>query len=268
MLNPTGRFSDRVESYVKYRPSYPAGVIAMLRKRAGLSAESVVADVGSGTGIFTELLLPCCRQVYAVEPNAEMRGAAETRLGQNANFVSVAASAEATTLPDGSVDLIAAAQAFHWFDRAACRREWTRIVKPGGWVALVWNDRLTDASPFLTEYEALLQRHATDYAKVNHANLTTRDLAEFFGASRVETVALPNEQRFNFEGLRGRLLSSSYAPNVGQPGHQPMMAELRRIYEAHAVNGEVAFLYRTTVHLGQLRAHAACPATERSDAGF
>ena len=249
---PTKRFSDRVADYVRHRPSYPAGVIDTLRREAGLTGSAHVADIGSGTGIFASLLLPHCERVYGVEPNDAMRAAAEELFAGEPRFASVAAAAEATTLPDASVDLVTAAQAFHWFDAAACRREFARILRPGGFVALVWNEREISATPFLAEYEALLHRHATDYAKVNHANTDARKIAGFFAPAAVALAELPNEQRCDFEALKGRLLSSSYAPNVGHPGHEAMLADLAALFARHAEDGAVTLLYTTKLYFGRL----------------
>lgn len=252
MFDPTQRFSDRVADYVRWRPSYPAGVIGTLRKAGLLRPEAVVADIGSGTGIFSALLLPHGARVLAVEPNAAMRAAAEEQLGAQKNFTSVAGTAEATTLPDKSVDLVVAAQAFHWFDGPRTRREFARILRPGGRVALVWNERLTDTTPFLAEYEALLHRRATDYAKVNHANLDAQDLGEFFGPGGFVLETFDYQQNFDLAGLTGRLLSSSYAPAAGQPGHEEMLRELREIFDRRQESGRVTFLYQTKLYCGAL----------------
>jgi SAM-dependent methyltransferase len=251
-LRTTERFSDRVENYVRFRPSYPPEAIDALCRQAGLKSDSRVADVGSGTGIFAALLLPHAARVFGVEPNAAMRAVGERSFGGDARFVSVAGTAEATGLPGESVDLVTAAQAFHWFDASACRREFARILRPGGRVALIWNERLVDATPFLAAYEALLRRHATDYALVNHANLDASAVGAFYEPRDFTLIEFPNEQRFNFEGLKGRLLSSSYAPNAGHPAHGPMLRELEEIFGRHAEGGMVAFRYTTKLYLGSL----------------
>lgn len=248
----TQRFSDRVENYVRFRPSYPPGVIETLRKQAGLNSRAEVADIGSGTGIFAALLLPHAARVFGVEPNAAMRAAGESFLGGDARFISVAGTAETTGLPDASVDLVTAAQAFHWFDVPACRREFARILRPGGGVALIWNERLVDATPFLADYETLLRRHATDYARVNHANVDAGAAAALFAQQGFTLVEFPNEQSFDFEGLKGRVLSSSYAPNVGHPGHEPMLRDLEDLFRRHAEEGRVAFRYTTKLYHGRL----------------
>lgn len=248
--NSKTRFSNRVADYVRYRPGYPVEVIEVLKRRAGLSAGTRVADIGAGTGIFSKLLLDAGAEVFAVEPNAEMRAAAETILGEHALFHSVDASCEDTTLADRSVNLIVAAQAFHWFDRARARAEFSRILKPGGAIALIWNVRQTDGSAFLRDYESLLRAFASDYARVRHENVDAGVLAPFFGEG-FETHTFLNSQTFDFAGLSGRLLSSSYAPAAGHPLHGPMMAELRCLFDAHRDKGTVSFLYNTQVYLGR-----------------
>lgn len=246
---PEQRFSDRVENYVRYRPGYPQEIIPLLQREAGLSPQSVIADIGSGTGISTELFLKAEFTVYAVEPNSDMRGAAERLLTGYQNFHSVNASAQSTTLPDHSIDLIVAAQAFHWFHTPETRAEFTRILKSSGYIALIWNERKLDSTPFLHAFEQLLLTFGTDYTAIRHENVNTAALTSFFCGPYV-THTFANEQRFDFEGLKGRLLSSSYTPGTGQPRHEEMLAELRRIYDAHQVAGQVCFEYDTRVHLG------------------
>ncbi len=247
----TTRFSDRVADYVRWRPDYPAAVLETLRTRTGLGPGNVVADVGAGTGIFTRQLLATGATVHAVEPNAPMRAALESLL-EGAGRLSVhSGTAEATGLPAAGVDLVTAAQAFHWFDAAAARREFARILRPSGWIALLWNGRLERATPFLEAYEELLLEWSPDYARINHRNLDAAALALFFAPSPVERFTFAHRQDFDFVGLRGRLLSSSYAPAAGHPHHEPMLAGLRAIFEAHAEAGRVAFLYETTLDLAR-----------------
>lgn len=246
---PEQRFSDRVENYVRYRPSYPQEIIPLLQREAALTPQSVIADVGSGTGISAGLFLHAGNVVHAVEPNREMREAAERILSHFPNFHSVDGTAQATTLPDHSVDFIIAAQAFHWFNTPETRAEFTRILKPGGHIVLIWNERKLDATPFLQAFEQLLLTFGSDYTKVRHENVNTAALGSFF-AGAYDTFTFANEQHFDFEGLQGRLLSSSYAPAAGQPRHDEMIAELRRIFDAYQVSGQVCFAYDTRVHVG------------------
>lgn len=253
MTKPTERFSNRVKSYVRARPSYPPGVIELLAAHCGLSPQAVVADIGAGTGILTRLLLERGSTVFAVEPNAAMREVAEATLEGAAGFTSIAATAETTGLPEDSVNLITAGQAFHWFDPQATRREWTRILRPGGWVALIWNDRRITGTPFLEAYERLLQTYGTDYAAVNHTRITEAELQAFFGAAPLQRAAFPNRQILNLSGLRERLVSASYIPAPGQPGHAEMLDALAAIFTQHQVAGQVQLEYATTVFYGQLR---------------
>jgi len=252
--DPTKRFSDRVSNYVKYRPRYPREVLETLRADCGMSRASVLADIGSGTGILTEILLSNGNVVFAVEPNAEMRQAAESSLVSHPRFRSVDGRAEATTLPDASVDIVTAGQAFHWFERDAARGEFARILRPGGWVALVWNEREASTTPFLAAYEALLHRHSPEYPVVDHRQLEEKALGEFFCFSGYRSKVFPYRQDFDYEGLEGRLMSSSYAPLPGHPNHEPMLRELAEIFRAHAANGRVTFEYRTILFYGQLTA--------------
>ena len=250
----TSRFSDRVENYVRYRPGYPRELLDSLVESTGLGPGKTVADLGSGTGISAALLLESGCEVFAVEPNAAMRAAAEERLGGEPRFRSVDGTAEATGLPDASVDLVTAAQAFHWFDRERTRAEMRRILRGDGHpaqLALFWNSRKTDTTPFLRDYEALLRRFGTDYAEIDHTRIGSESLAPFFGGP-FERRVFPNRQVFGFDGLRGRLLSSSYVPAPGHPDHDEMLTELRRIFDRHEEDGRVTFEYDTELYLGRL----------------
>ncbi|MES2923754.1 MAG: class I SAM-dependent methyltransferase [Verrucomicrobiota bacterium] len=257
--NPTSRFSDRVENYVKYRPTYPPEVIACLKENCGLTDESIVADVGSGTGLLTKLFLENGNRVIAIEPNREMREAAEKLLAGEENLTSVAGTAEDTGLPTGSVDFIVAGQAFHWFDRAKSKAEFQRILRPGGWVALIWNERETGSSPFLIGYEALLQKQSTDYQRVNHTNLGEDVFREFYAPGIYQVSTFLNSQHFDFEGITGRCLSSSYVPNAGQPGHEAMIAGLKTLFETYQTGGFVSLEYQTRVYHGQFEGPALQP---------
>lgn len=253
MRNPAERFSGRVENYVKYRPGYPQGIIELLREECGLKPSSVIADIGSGTGILSAMFLREDNTVYAVEPNREMREAAERELQPDENFKSVEGSAEATTLPEESVDFITVGQAFHWFDRTRARKEFTRILKPEGWTVLVWNERRTDTTAFLIAYEKMLLDYGTDYAAVNHTNIDERIIEEFFRPGSFHLRIFKNRQTFDFESLKGRVLSSSYTPEEGHPNYRPMLEELERIFRENAENGEVSFDYETKLYYGQLK---------------
>lgn len=244
-MDSTKRFSDRVEDYVKYRPHYPKAILSLLEPFGP------VADIGSGTGISTELLLTHGDKVYAVEPNTEMRQKAEELLGGEPNFVSVDGTAEATGLPDGSVDLVVAGQAFHWFDPVKARQEFVRILRPGGRVALIWNERLME-TPFESDYEDMILHYAGDYKTINHKNIADLQIGDFFYPQPFVLHQFDNWQDFDYPGLQGRLQSSSYIPKEGTR-HDEMIAALRQLFEKYASGGMVRVRYDTKVYYGGLR---------------
>ena len=251
--DPTSRFSSRVADYVKYRPGYPEGVLRLLEGECGLTRESVVADVGSGTGILSEMFLKNGNRVYGVEPNREMREAGEQLLAAYPNFTSVGGRAEETTLPDACVDFVTAGQALHWFDLAAARREFIRVLKPGGWAVVIWNDRRTAGTPFLEAYERLLLTYGTDYEEVSH-KYGGESVTPLFGSDEVRLKTFENHQSFDFDGLKGRLMSASYVPQPGHENFEPMMRELTALFGEHGRGGRVRVEYDTMVYYGRLSA--------------
>ncbi len=251
-MNSTERFSDRVENYIRYRPRYPRAVLDVLQREIGLLPDWIVADLGSGTGISCELFLAVGHAVYGVEPNESMRLAAEKVLAGFPMFHSIEGTAEATTLDSASFDLVVAAQAFHWFDIPRVHTECQRILRPGGWAVLLWNTRQIDTTPFLREYEALLQRHGTDYAKVQHNNIDAAQIDAFYGVGNWRRFTVENSQQLDLDGLRGRLLSSSYVPNLGEPGCDEMLAELEQLFAKHMMQGKVSLDYVTEIYAGTL----------------
>lgn len=249
--NATSRFSGRVENYIRYRPGYPLEALNTLKSECGWTVAHTIADIASGTGIWTRMLLENGNPVFGVEPNAEMREAGARLLAEFPKFTSVAGTAEATSLPDRSVDIVTAAQAAHWFDRQRSRREFARILKPDGWLVLLWNERLTDSTPFLREYEQILLTFGTDYQDVRHER-TTDAVNEFFDPLPFQERAFPVRQEFDYAGLEGRLLSSSYVPGPESARHAPMLRELRQIFDAHAVQDRVVCEYKTRLYFGHL----------------
>jgi len=250
--NATSRFSDRVENYIRYRPGYPLEALQALKQECGLNPSHLIADIASGTGIWTRMLLENGNRVLGVEPNSDMRQAGERLLGDFSNFISVSGSAEATTLADQSVDFVTAAQAAHWFDRQRARDEFARVLRPGGWLVLLWNERLLEATPFLCDYEQLLLTFGTDYVDIRHER-TTESVNESFDPAPFQERTFAMRQQFDYAGLEGRLLSSSYAPGLGHPKHEAMLKELRRIFNKHAEGGQVSFDYKTRVYFGKLK---------------
>jgi ubiquinone/menaquinone biosynthesis C-methylase UbiE len=249
----THRFADRVDNYIKYRPHYPQEMFDFLSAEKIISENSVVADIGSGTGISSEPFLNMGLEVYAVEPNKEMREAAEKLLGHHKKFHSVNASAEKTGLIDRSIDVIIAGQAFHWFDKEACKKEFKRILKPGGYIVLLWNDRRTDSTDFLRSYEDFLQLCGTDYKEVNHKNTQDKKIFDaFFGEGNYTEKWFYNFQDVDFTGLKGRVLSSSYMPNEGHKDHEHMMYCLKKVFARYQQNNTVRLEYDTKIYYGPL----------------
>ena len=253
MRDPTRRFTNRVQNYLKYRPGYPAAIIPRLRSACGLTSNSVIADIGSGTGLLSELFLKNGNPVWGIEPNAEMRAAGEQLLAKYPNFTSLSSAAEDTTLADGSIDFVTAGQSFHWFDRTAARAEFERILKPDGWVVIVWNGFRVDKSPIISGYQRVLLRYGTDYRDVAREIADTQ-VESFFAPGTCRRAAFQFKQSFGFEGFKGRVLSASYAPEPGDANYQPMLDELRQVFDANEEDGKIAFDYDTEVYYGQFRA--------------
>lgn len=248
---PAKRFWNRVNDYVNGRPGYPDEVVSWLVETFGLERSATIVDTGAGTGISVALFLRHGFTVIAVEPNDPMREAAVAALGGDPRFRAVAATAEATTLPAASVDAVVAAQAFHWFDRTAFRAECARILRPFGVVALLWNVRRVEDSPFAADYEALLREFGTDYLDVRHENVSEDRLAAFFDGP-FSRATWSNVHMLDRQRLRSRLLSASYVPTVGHPWHQPMLEALEALFEAHQVNGRVAMPYELRAYASRL----------------
>lgn len=226
-------------------------MMALFRDTMGLRAGSVVADVGSGTGLSARPFLEAGCKVFGVEPNAPMRAAAEEYLAGFSDFESIDGIATATTLADDSCDVVIAAQAFHWFDPEPTRAEFLRILKPGGWLALIWNERQLDTNEFLREYEQFLLKFANDYAMVRHENVDQERLQAFFRAP-FERAVFANSQVFDLEGALGRIVSSSYMPNETDERFPHVKNEFTRLFAKHAENGKIELLYNTTVYYSQI----------------
>lgn len=251
-LHSTERFSDRVADYVRYRPDYPTAMLDWLHREQGVTSTWKVADVGAGTGISCKLFLDAGFDVTAVEPNTAMRNAALAWLGNNPRFRAVDGAADATHLPDGSIDLVTVAQAFHWFDPDSTRREFARVLHRGGLAAIFWNSRRLTGTLFLEGYEALLRRYGTDYTSVAERYADDDSMRAWFGAGWRGTTRFEHKQSLDFDALRGRLMSSSYAPKEGHPQHDSMIAALRALFERCQRDGRISFDYDTRIIVGSL----------------
>jgi SAM-dependent methyltransferase len=240
-----------VDDYVKYRPHYPTAIVSYLQDEFNLTSDRLIADVGAGTGISSELLLAADYSVIAVEPNDAMREKAVELLGNNEGFKAVNGTAENTGLQNESVDAIIAGQAFHWFDRGRTKTEFARILKPDGLAILLWNERLM-RTDFEKEYEQLIIDHSGDYQRVDHRNIDFDVIKEFYVPAEVTLKIFENEQRFDFEGLLGRLTSSSYMPNEGEKGFDDMKTDLVSLFSRYQENGLVIIHYETKVYAGSI----------------
>lgn len=252
MSDTIDRFSNRVENYIKYRPSYPKEILEVFKTQMNLRESSVVADIGAGTGISAKVFLENGNTVFGVEPNEAMRGAAEKSLTDFPNFRSVGGTAENTTLADESVDFVIAAQAFHWFNHAKARAEFKRILKNDGFVALLWNERQLDSNDFLRDYERLLIKFGKDYEIVRHDNISDETLHNFF-QTEYEHKSFLNVQSLDFAGLKGRILSSSYMPaSSGDKNFALLVAELERLFADYEKDSRIEILYTTNIYFARV----------------
>lgn len=249
--NNTQRFSNKADNYVKYRPSYPQQIILFLEKKIQFNSNYVIADIGSGTGILSQIFLDNGNAVYAVEPNMPMRLKAGELLQNYTSFNSINGTAEQTTLQDSSVDIITAAQSFHWFDAEKTWAEFKRILKHNSYCILIWNERLITTA-FEKAYEQLLLDYAIDYTSVNHKNIDEKKIAAFFAPPQFFQQTFSNKQVFNFEGLKGRLLSSSYTPEEHHPDYNAMIESLKNIFTAFNQNNKIEFNLETKLYAGKL----------------
>lgn len=246
------RFSDRVASYIAGRPHYPSAVVTHLESIGALRAGHVVADVGVGTGLSAEPFLKAGYRVVGIEPNEPMRRGGAEYLSHYADYEARDGNAEASGLAPASVDLVIAGQAFHWFDAARFRAESLRILRRGGWAALIWNDRSRDATPFLAGYEALLVEYGTDYLSIRHGHEASEDIAAYFGGSIPAPAHIEHARRVDWATMAAQAASASYLPAPGRPRHDEFFAALRALFDAQAVDGTVELRYRCRIHAAPL----------------
>ncbi|MDB5289947.1 MAG: Methyltransferase [Phycisphaerales bacterium] len=255
-ISPTQRFSSRATFYARARPNYPLALLDYLRTNLGLSAAHRIADIGSGTGLLSEMFLANGNVVQGVEPNSEMRAIAEELLGGNTNFRSVPATAEATTLPDGSIDFVVAGQAFHWFDSAKARTEFARVLARDGWVVLVWNERHINGAGFDAAYDELIRRFSQERTNVDcHRSITDsadQTLGAFFGPDGFRAVQFDHHQELDFEGLKARVASSSYLPLPDHPTFPALREQLAAAFHANSIDDRVRLSYRTRAYYGRV----------------
>lgn len=251
-MEATERFGDRAGVYTRGRPTYPDDIVAHLRAAGALPADGVVVDIGVGTGLSAEPFLRAGHSVIGVEPNAAMRAVGDERLAGFGRYLSVNGRAEETTLDAHRAHLVIAGQAFHWFDPKRAGMEARRILVPGGWTALIWNDRPAAGTPFLEGYEALLKRYGIDYEQVSHRHADEDAIGRYFAPTRPQVAYFDNPRALIREELAALVGSASYMPPPGHARHAEMSAALNRLFDTHAVAGRVEMRYRTRMHYGPL----------------
>ena len=252
-IDPKQVFSARVHDYIKSRPGYPSQVIDTLVQGCGLCPGWRVADIGSGTGLLARLFLDFGCTVWGVEPNEEMRQAGEQILAGYPAFRSQPGSAEATGLADGSLDLVCAGMAFHWFDARRARDEFQRILAPGGWVALVWNRMLTGPVPFMQQFTGLILEYAPGWTETRRRDGSGSglDLPGFFRGVYQRT-AFPLEQQLDWDSLYRRALSIAHLPPSDDLAHPALRTRLHDIFERYQDHGLVEIQYETELYYAQL----------------
>lgn len=251
MKKSTERFTQTVSAYEKYRPNYPPQVLVTLIQECNLTDKNIIADIGSGTGLLTKLLLDNGNTVYGVEPNHAMRKAAERYLESYQRFISIDGTAENTTLSSQSIDLITVGTAFHWFNAEKTKKEFQRILQPNGWVLLVWNVR-DEKSELIKQYDKLITVYGTDYSQTAASTFDKTATEEFFAPNSMHVKSFNHSQRFDWEGFQGRLFSASYCPTPDNPNFSPMMEQLKNIFDQYQTAGYVDFRYVTKLYYGHL----------------
>lgn len=249
----TRRFSNNVEKYIKYRPSYPAMLIDFFTKKLKGSSKAIIADIGSGTGLLAQLFLQNGNPVFGIEPNKQMREVGNQLLKKYPNFKSINGTAEATQLPNQSVDFIMAGQAFHWFDVEKSKKEFHRILKPNGQVLLIWNTRDDAKSDFMKKYNEFLLSYSTDYQLIMHRRLDDLTFERFYGNQEFKKEVFENFQIFDLDGLIGRYLSCSYAYDSEHPDHEKAMLEIKNIFRTYQENGQIKMWYNTELYHGYMK---------------
>ncbi len=247
----TNKFDSKGNVYSKARPSYPEALFSYLLAERAINKDTVAADIGAGTGIFTIALSQFVNSVFAVEPNDDMRCKAEEKYSATLNITSINATAENTSLPDSSVDLVTVAQAFHWFDRARFKNECKRILKNSGKVVLVWNDRDSD-SEIIKDNFALNKKYCKDFkGSSNGIDFSKGAFCDFFNGD-FEVVEFCNNLVYTREDFIARNLSSSYAPKENDIIYNDYVKAVEEVFDKHQANGTVKYPYITRCYIGTI----------------
>lgn len=244
-------FTGKMDDYSRYRPGYPQGIIQLLEKHASLTKDSVVADIGSGTGILSALFLHYGNMVFSVEPNRDMTARARRDLSGFPGFHPVDGTAENTGIEDGLIDIIVAGQSFHWFNREKAATEFRRILKPGGNIALIWNDRIPESTGMNADYERICKAFSPRYHGSGSSSVGEPAISEFFNGN-YSIFILENAQSLDLEGIKGRYFSASYAIGKGDPDYDRLNHAFEDAFEKNRVGNTVQLRYETRIYLGKL----------------
>ena len=248
----TQRFTGRVEAYKRFRPRYPAAILEILQMKCGLTPETMVADVGAGTGMLAEVFLANGNRVFAIEPNAEMRAACRELEESYPKLTCIDGTAEATGLPASSIDLVAAGRAFHWFDPAKSKTEFRRVLRGESWVALLGLGRPgAGQRPMALEMERIMREYGTDYAALEDRYKLGDRAREFFGGT-VGSAEIQTLTTFTWDEFLGNAISLSVMPMPGDPRFEAFEQALRGIFEKYQSNGKVEMPIECKMYLGRL----------------
>lgn len=251
-MKPTDKFSGKADVYSKSRPSYPNEYIDYLFSANSLNETSKVADIGSGTGILSRQLLKRGLNVITVEPNDDMRRKAEQDLNEFEHFISIKASAEETTLPDKNLDLVIAAQAFHWFDQEKFKCECKRILKKDAKVALVWNSR-DSSNPLIIENAEIFKKYCPSFYGFSGGIGEDEEIfTRFYREGKYEYKRFPNDITLDFNGFLGRNLSASYSLKPEDKDYQLFMEAITDLFEKYNNGGKIVMPNYTRSYLGHV----------------
>lgn len=252
MVNGAEVFTPLAADYARYRPGYPTELLDEIAAVCGIQPTWQIADIGSGTGNLARLFLQAGYQVIGVEPNREMREAAERHLASYPAFRSLDGIAENIPLANQSIDLITVGQAIHWFNIEQTRNEFLRILRPGGWVAVTWNDGASQDTAFAQAYGALRHAYAQMCTVACDVPLST-GVESLFGAAIPRHTSFPHAQQFDLPGFLGRIRSSGILPQPGAPGCDDLTQQFTGLFSDHQQDGMVTFHYMAQLYIGQLK---------------
>jgi SAM-dependent methyltransferase len=252
-VNPTTRFSGRVEAYRRYRSRYSREIIPLLEERCDLKRESVIADIGAGTGMLAELFLENGNSVFAVEPNAEMRAACQELAPIYPRLTCIDGAAGESGLPDHSVDFVTAGRALHWFDQINARREFLRILRTDGWVVLASLGPRRRPEAVNREYQTILREHGLDYARLRDRYDADSSASRLFASCEFQKIEFTERKEMTYEELEGHALSLSVTPQPSDPRFPAMQEALRGYFARHESGGKMQMPMNCTIHFGHLR---------------